>query len=83
MTRSETPVRIVVADDHPMIRTALEALLRDTDYEIVGTAGTGDAGLREVERLAPLWGQYFRDDETSAPAVSESTETSHEPQPTP
>jgi two-component system nitrate/nitrite response regulator NarP len=36
-----------------MIRTALEALLRDTDYEIVGTAGTGDAALREVERLAP------------------------------
>ena len=53
MTRSENPVRIVVADDHPMIRTALEALLRDTDYEIVGTAGTGDAALREVERLAP------------------------------
>jgi two-component system nitrate/nitrite response regulator NarL len=46
-------VRIVVADDHPMIRTALEALLRDTDYEIVGTAGSGDAALREVERLAP------------------------------
>jgi two-component system nitrate/nitrite response regulator NarP len=46
-------VRIVVADDHPMIRTALEALLRDADYEIVGTAGTGDAALREVERLAP------------------------------
>ncbi len=46
-------MRIVVADDHPMIRTALEALLRDTDFEIVGTAGTGDAALREVERLAP------------------------------
>ena len=46
-------MRIVVADDHPMIRTALEALLRDTDYEIVGTAGTGDVALREVERLGP------------------------------
>jgi two-component system, NarL family, nitrate/nitrite response regulator NarL len=45
--------RVLLADDHPMIRTALEALLRDTDYEIVGTAGTGDAALREVERLAP------------------------------
>lgn len=45
--------RILLADDHPMIRTALEALLRDTEYEIVGTAGTGDAALREVERLAP------------------------------
>ena len=46
-------MRIVIADDHPMIRTALEVLLRDTDYAIVGTAGSGDAVLREVERLAP------------------------------
>ena len=46
-------MRIVLADDHPMIRTALEALLRDTDYAIVGTAGSGDAALREVERLEP------------------------------
>ena len=45
--------RILVADDHPMIRTALEALLRDTEFEIIGTAGTGEATLREVERLAP------------------------------
>lgn len=45
--------RILVADDHPMIRTALEALLRDTEFEIVGTAGTGEATLREVERLCP------------------------------
>jgi two-component system nitrate/nitrite response regulator NarP len=36
-----------------MIRTALEALLRDTDYAIVGTAGSGEAALREIERLAP------------------------------
>ena len=45
--------RILVADDHPMIRTALEALLRDTDYEIVGTAGTGEEALREAQRLRP------------------------------
>ncbi|MGI8611331.1 MAG: response regulator [Sphingomicrobium sp.] len=45
--------RILLADDHPMIRTALEALLRDTEYEIVGTAGSGEAALREVEHLAP------------------------------
>lgn len=46
-------VRILLADDHPMIRTALEALLRDTGFEIVGTAGTGEAALREVDRLKP------------------------------
>ena len=45
--------RILLADDHPMIRTALEALLRDTGFEIVGVAGTGEAALREVDRLEP------------------------------
>ncbi len=46
-------MRILLADDHPMIRTALEVLLRDTEFEIVGTAGTGEAALREIERLQP------------------------------
>jgi two-component system nitrate/nitrite response regulator NarP len=45
--------RVLLADDHPMIRTALEALLRDTGFEIVGVAGTGEAALREVDRLDP------------------------------
>jgi len=45
--------RILLADDHPMIRTALEVLLRDTEFEIVGTAGTGEAALREIDRLQP------------------------------
>jgi two-component system, NarL family, nitrate/nitrite response regulator NarL len=39
-------MRILVADDHPMIRTAIEVLLRGTDHEIVGTAGSGDETLR-------------------------------------
>ena len=45
--------RILLADDHPMIRTAIEVLLRDTRFEISGTATTGDEALREVERLEP------------------------------
>ena len=53
MTAVVSSVRLFLADDHPMIRAALEALLRDTDYEIVGTAGSGDVTLREVERLRP------------------------------
>lgn len=44
---------ILLADDHPMIRTALEALLRDTAFRITGTAGTGDATLSEIRRLRP------------------------------
>lgn len=45
--------RILLADDHPMIRTALEVLLRDTIFDIVGMAGTGEETLREVDRLKP------------------------------
>lgn len=45
--------RILLADDHPMIRTALEVLLRGTPHEIVGTAGTGEEALAEVGRLDP------------------------------
>ena len=45
--------RIVVADDHPMIRTALEVLFRGTDYEIAATAGTGEETLRRVAEVKP------------------------------
>ena len=44
---------ILLADDHPMIRTAIEVLLRDTGYEIIGTAGTGEEALALVGRLQP------------------------------
>lgn len=46
-------MRLLLADDHPMIRNAIEALLRDTEFEIVGMAGTGQATLDEIDRLKP------------------------------
>ncbi|HET9336502.1 MAG TPA: response regulator transcription factor [Sphingomicrobium sp.] len=45
--------RILLADDHPMIRNAIEVLLRDSGFEIVGMAGTGQATLEAMERLQP------------------------------
>jgi two-component system nitrate/nitrite response regulator NarL len=44
---------VLLADDHPMIRTAIEVLLRDTPYEIVGTTGTGEETLNALAVLAP------------------------------
>ena len=44
---------ILLADDHPMIRTAIEVLLRDTDFEIVGMAGTGDEAFSLLGQLRP------------------------------
>ncbi len=45
--------RILLADDHPMIRTALDVLLRDTAFTLVGMAGSGAEALTEAERLHP------------------------------
>ena len=45
--------RILLADDHPMIRTALDVLLRDSDFDIVGMAGSGKEALAAVEELSP------------------------------
>jgi two-component system nitrate/nitrite response regulator NarL len=46
-------IRILLADDHPMIRTAIEVLLRDTQFELAATAKNGAEALSEVSRLKP------------------------------
>ncbi len=46
-------MRILLADDHPMISTAIEALLRNSPFELVGMATTGEQALRKVEELKP------------------------------
>ena len=46
-------MRILLADDHPMISTAIEALLRNSPFEIVGMASTGEQALQKVEELKP------------------------------
>lgn len=46
-------MHILLVDDHPMIRTAIEALLRGTGFEIVGMAATGEDALRKVDELNP------------------------------
>ena len=46
-------MRILLADDHPMISTAIEALLRNSPFEIVGMASTGEQAVQKVEELKP------------------------------
>jgi DNA-binding NarL/FixJ family response regulator len=47
-------IRIVLADDQPLIRTGLRVLMAETpDMEIVGEAGTGAAAVALVESAAP------------------------------
>ena len=45
--------RVLMIDDHPMIRTAIDVLLRDTDYEIAGTASSVGEALDQIEAVQP------------------------------
>jgi DNA-binding NarL/FixJ family response regulator len=46
--------RILIADDHPVLRSGLRILLAaDPDLEVVGEAGTGEETLRLAEELHP------------------------------
>jgi DNA-binding NarL/FixJ family response regulator len=44
----------MVVDDHPVVREGFAAILSDEPaFRVVGEAGTGEAALREAERLRP------------------------------
>lgn len=48
------PVRVVLVDDHEIVRAGLSTLLaREPDIEVVGAAATGEAGLVLVRDLVP------------------------------
>mgnify|MGYP003541669400 CR=1 FL=1 len=48
------PIRILIADDHAVVRSGLRALLRsDPELEVVGEAGDGVETLHLAETLRP------------------------------
>ena len=48
------PIRVLLADDHTVLRAGLRALLdREPDIEVVGEAGTGEEAVERVEALRP------------------------------
>ncbi|CEK18208.1 response regulator receiver and ANTAR domain protein [Chthonomonas calidirosea] len=50
---SESRLRIVIADDEPIIRLDLKKMLEDSGYEVVGEAGDGVRALELVRNLKP------------------------------
>jgi DNA-binding NarL/FixJ family response regulator len=47
------PVRVLIVDDHPMVRAGLRSMLEPAGVEIVGEAGTGEEALRAAAACAP------------------------------
>jgi len=48
------PIRVVLADDHPVVRSGLRALLESLpDYEVVAEATDGEAAVRETQLTRP------------------------------
>ena len=47
-------VRVLIADDHPVVRTGLRGMLEgQPDLEVVGEAGDGEEAVKLTERLSP------------------------------
>jgi two-component system response regulator DegU len=52
--KKKSTVRIVIADDHPIVRDGLKKLLLlEDDFEVVGEAGDGREVLSKVQEVDP------------------------------
>ena len=45
--------RVLLVDDHPMIAAALEMLLRETNYELLGRARSASEATKQIAKLKP------------------------------
>lgn len=48
-----TKPRVLVADDHPLMLSGIEAVLRDSEFEVVGTAHDGVQALDMIPAVRP------------------------------
>jgi len=54
VSRESSRIRIVIADDHPIVRDGLRRLLEtENDFEVVGEAGDGLEAVELVRKLEP------------------------------
>jgi len=48
------PIRIVIADDHPIVRKGLRQVIEEEpDFQVVAEAGDGETGLELIRKLQP------------------------------
>ncbi len=54
MTESRTPIRVLIVDDHTIVRKGIRALLAtEADIEVVGEAENGREAIKQTARLRP------------------------------
>lgn len=46
-------IRLLVVDDHPMVRSGIGFLVQDTEIEIIGEAASGEEAILKVQELQP------------------------------
>lgn len=52
--RPSRPIRVVIVDDHTLLRDGtIQLLEQDPEIDVVGQAGSGEEGLEALERLRP------------------------------
>ena len=52
--RQATPVRIMLVDDHEMLRAGLRAMIEEhEDLLVIGEAGSGEEAIEQARRLKP------------------------------
>ena len=54
MNKSSAPIRILIADDHPVVQAGLTSMLNSNDgIEVVGSASSGTEALKILEQKRP------------------------------
>ncbi|HUF54634.1 MAG TPA: response regulator transcription factor [Dehalococcoidia bacterium] len=51
--QEETSIRVLIVDDHPMVRAGARAMLNTPGIEIIGEAGRGDQAVAMTVELKP------------------------------
>ena len=47
------PIRILIVDDHPIMRVGIAALISSKEMECIGQAGSGEEAIEQHARLKP------------------------------
>jgi DNA-binding NarL/FixJ family response regulator len=53
LAQRDDTLSVVIVEDHLALRKGLELLLRETEFNVIGTAGDAEEGQRLIERRTP------------------------------